>query len=113
MVTVTGFKKRTNSEGKTFNVLILQGDLEFLPSKTNGRLYATAKSCTVSCTFNDVLCEGLIGKTLPGAIEKMETHPYDYVVPESGEVLTLTHSWYYNPNPKSVEQEVFNVKAVA
>ncbi len=94
-------------------MLILQGDLEFLPSKTTGKFYATAKTCTVSCTFNDVICQGLIGKTIPGAIERMETEPYKFVVPESGEVLTLTHSWYYNPNPKTVEQEVFNQKAAA
>src|SRR5688572_16476916 len=106
MVTVTGFNTKNTDSGKTFNVLILQGDLEFVPSKTTGRFYATARTCSISCTFNEVICQGLIGKTLPGSIEKMQCEPYEYTVKESGEVLKLDYTYYYNPNPKTVEQEV-------
>jgi hypothetical protein len=111
MVTVIDFKTKSTINGKVFNVLVLQGDVEMVQSQSTGRYYATARTCNISCTFNDVICQGLIGKTLPGTIERMETEPYEFTVPESGEVLTLTHAWYYNPTERTMEQEVFSMKA--
>ncbi|PSR53265.1 hypothetical protein AHMF7605_06835 [Adhaeribacter arboris] len=107
MVSIIDFKKRTAQDGKTFNVLVLQSDIEMVQSKETGRFYATAKTCTISCTFNDVICEGLKGKTMPGSIEKMDCDPYEYALPSTGEIITLRHTYYYNPNPRTMEQEVF------
>src|SRR5688572_15303491 len=107
MVTVIDFKTKETKEGKPFNSLVLQGEIEMVPSKQTGRFYATARTCSISCTFNEVICQGLIGKTLPGTIEKMECDEYEYQIPGSDEVIKLTHTYYYNPNPKTVEQEVF------
>lgn len=113
MVTVVDYKKKKPQDGKEFNVLVLQGEIEMVRSKTSGQFYATAKSCTITCTFNEIICQGLIGKTLPGTIEKMQCDPYEYTVKETGEVLTLTHAYYYNPNPRTMEQEVFGMKVAA
>ncbi|QMU27693.1 hypothetical protein [Adhaeribacter radiodurans] len=107
MVTIIDYKKRTTQEGKEFNVLVLQSDIEMVQSKETGRIYATAKTCTISCTFNDVICEGLKGRNIPGSIERMECEPYQYAVPSTGELITLHHTYYYNPNPRTMEQEVF------
>lgn len=111
MVTIVDWKKRNAEDGREFNALVLQGDLEMVQSRESGRFYATAKKCSISCTFNDVICASLIGKTLPGHIEKMECEPYEYTIPESGEVIMLSHTYYYDPAPKPMEQEVFGMRA--
>ncbi|WP_242927349.1 hypothetical protein [Pontibacter vulgaris] len=111
MVTVTNFVKRTSGDGKQFNALILQGDVEMILSKQSGRYYATARTCSITSTLDDVVCQALVGKQLPGTIEKMESEPYDYKVPNSDEVITLNYVYYYNPNPRTIEQEVFEIKA--
>ncbi|MBC3541396.1 hypothetical protein ACFSC6_15275 [Rufibacter sediminis] len=110
MVTIIGFKTRTKDD-QQFNVLVLQGDVEMVQSQSTGRYYATARTTTISCTFNEVICQGLIGKTLPGSIEKMECDPYEYAIPSTGEVITLTHAYYYNPTERTMEQEVFSMRA--
>jgi hypothetical protein len=112
MVTVVNYVKRNSGAEKQFNALVLQGEVEMIQSKTSGRFYATARQCSISCTFNDVMCQALIGKSLPGAIEKMECDPYEYTIPESGEVVTLNYTYYYEPTERTMEQEVF-VKVAA
>ncbi|MFD2246650.1 hypothetical protein [Pontibacter ruber] len=111
MVTIVDWKKRNSEDGREFNALILQGELELIQSKETGRFYATAKKASISCTFNDVVCATLIGKTLPGQIEKMECDPYEYTIPDSGEVIILSHTYYYDPVPRTMEQSVFGVRA--
>jgi hypothetical protein len=106
MVTVINYVKRTNTEGKEFNALVLQGDLEMILSKQSGRYYATAKTCSITCTFNDSICQDLIGKQIPGSIEKVKTEPYDYQIPNSDEVVTLDFSYYYRPAPGPIEHEI-------
>jgi hypothetical protein len=92
--------------------VVAKGEVQMVKSQTSGRYYATARTCSISCTFNDVICEGLISKSLPGSIEKMDCDPYVYLVQETGEVLTLTHTYYYNPNPRTMEQEVFKTQVL-
>jgi hypothetical protein len=113
MVTIVGFKKRESEDGREFNVLMLQGELELIKSQETGRFYATAKRCTISCTFDDTVCTTLIGKTLPGQIEKMECDPYDYHIPGTDEIISLAHTYYYDPVEKTMEQQVFGMKAAA
>ncbi|MER2997383.1 hypothetical protein [Pontibacter populi] len=111
MVTIVDWKTRNTEDGREYNALVLQGDLELVQSKETGRFYATAKKCSISCTFNEVICASLIGRTLPGTIEKMDCDPYEYTIPDSGEVIILNYTYYYVPAPKTMEQEVFNMKA--
>ncbi|WP_157593097.1 hypothetical protein [Rufibacter tibetensis] len=111
MVKIIAYNKAQNN--RKHNTLVLQGELEFIPSKTEGRYYAIAAICSISCTFNEVLCAGLVGKTLPGSLEKMECAPYEHPAPNSDEVLTLTHTWYYSPTPRTIEQCVFPERTAA
>lgn len=113
MVTITGFAKRKNTADQDFNVLILQGEVEFIKSRESGRFYATTKTCTISCTFNDLMCQGLIGKTLPGNIEKIQCDPYDYHLPGTDEIISLDYTYYYDPIDRTIEQEVFEMKPAA
>lgn len=98
MVTVKDYKKRENKEGKNFYVLILQGGVFPVRSQETGRMYFTAKTCSVSTTFDEETCMDLIGSQFPGTIERVETEPYNYTVPESGDVIELSHRWEYQDN---------------
>ncbi|MFD3003092.1 hypothetical protein ACFS7Z_22205 [Pontibacter toksunensis] len=113
MVTITGFAKRKNTADEEFNVLLLQGEIELIQSKESGRFYATAKTCSIPCTFNEAMCQGLIGKTLPGNIEKVLVDPYDYHIPGTDEIISLDYSYYYDPVDRTMEQEVFQMKPAA
>ena len=104
MVTVTNFFVRENKDGKPFVALELTGDLEMIQSAQTGRFYASAKRTTVSSVFSEEVAKNLIGKQLPGRIERVECIPYDYTVKETGEVLSLTHTYTYVPDEERRER---------
>ncbi|EAR16645.1 hypothetical protein RB2501_07085 [Robiginitalea biformata HTCC2501] len=66
MVNVKDYKQREGKDGEPFFVLVLQGDVTPVKSKQSGRLYFTAKTCTVSSTFDEQTCKDLIGLQFPG-----------------------------------------------
>lgn len=96
MVTVKGFKKRESKDGNEFFVLVLQGGVFPVRSQETDRMYFTAKTCTVPSTFDEETCQQLIGSQFPGQIVKVETEPYEYTVPETGEIIELSHRWEYS-----------------
>ncbi|WP_018611547.1 hypothetical protein [Segetibacter koreensis] len=99
MVTITGYALRESKKeaGKTFVSLQLQGDIEMVQSMDTGRFYATAKKCSITSTFSEEVAKNLIGSRMPGTIERVQCDPYDYTVPETGEVVSLAHSYQYVP----------------
>ncbi|AUS05123.1 hypothetical protein [Pseudotamlana carrageenivorans] len=106
MVTIKDYKKRESEKGEFF-VLVLQGEIAPVKSKSNGRMYFTAKTCTVSCTFDEESCKQLIGMQFPGEIVKVTTEPYEFALPETGEIITLEHRWEYRENSdKAVAENV-------
>jgi hypothetical protein len=107
MVQIIDFIKRTNGEGKEFNILILQGSPEFITSTKTGNVYATARRVSITSTFDDNVCKSLIGTKYPGEIERVESEPYEFKIPESGEVVLLNHKYRYSPNPATIEENVF------
>ncbi len=106
MVTIIGTELKKNSKGETFSTLVLQDGLQMVQSKTTGRFYATARKVSITSTFDEQTAKSLIGTKMPGSIEKMPCTPYDYVIKETGEVVTLENTWIYNPTPASVEEHV-------
>ena len=94
MVTVNGFQKVETEEGDSYVRLILQGDLELAQSKTSGNFYATARRASISCTFDEVHAEKMIGKELPGRIVKKEVPEYEFTL-ENGETISLDYKWIY------------------
>ncbi|MDB2385675.1 hypothetical protein N9V96_04310, partial [Polaribacter sp.] len=81
----------------SFFVLELQGGIEMIQSKETGNFYATAKKAFIPSTFDEKTCVALIGTDMPGGISKQECEPFDYVVKETGEEITLYHRWVYVP----------------
>jgi len=110
MVRIIGFHVRTNSEGKEFITLDLQGDLVMVQSLETGRFYATAKKCSITSTFNEQTAKVLVGQQIPGRIERVACEAYDYSIEQTGEVITLTHRYEYFPD--GVPAPVVGMQAV-
>jgi hypothetical protein len=106
MVKIIDFKVRTNSKGEQFCALVLQGGLELVKSKETGNYYATAKSASITSTFTEDQCKGLIGQELSGSIVKLECEPYEYTIKDTGEVITLKHRWEYRKEGDTIEEVV-------
>lgn len=96
MVIVKNYHVREGEQGN-FISLELAGDIEMIQSSQTGRFYATTRRCFVSSTFDENTAKLMVGKQMPGAIVRKETEPYEYTVPESGEVVMLAHTWDYQP----------------
>jgi len=107
MVTISNYRVNVNSEGKSFCSLILQGDVELVKSKTTNRFYATARKTSITSSFDENTCRQLIGKTIKGSIVKVDCDDYDYIIPESGEVIRLNYNYSYVADSENVEEEVF------
>jgi len=106
MVTIIGTEKRKSLQGKDFNVLMLQGDLEVVVSKETGKPYMTARKTAIPCTFDETVAKTLIGQKLPGTVERIEVKSYDFVIPSTGKKIKLTHSFQYNKEPATVMEVV-------
>ena len=99
MVRIVNYQKRTTEEGKEFFTLELQGGIEIVKSQETGKSYMTARKASMSCTFDELTCQSLIGTELPGSVRKVECEEYEYTIKDTGEVITLSHRFEY------VEQE--------
>jgi len=106
MVTVIDYAQRTNSDGENFFALILQGDLEMVKSKETGNYYATAKRASVTSTFTEEACEKLIGLEIPGSIQRVPSEPYEFTIPDTGEVIQLEHRWVYLQEGETIDAVV-------
>ena len=102
MVKIVGFKTFERKDGSEFCALTVQGGIEAVKSQETGRVYFTARKVNVSCTFNEEMCENLIGTDFPGSIQKVEVDAYEYAIPETGELVTLTHSYQYVSEEESI-----------
>ena len=107
MVRIIDFAERTNSAGEKFYSLILQGGVEMVMSQETGRYYATAKRASITSTFDEDTCKSLIGSELPGSVQKVKCDEYEFVQPETGEVMTLNHRWQYSKEGETIEEVVF------
>lgn len=105
MVTVANYSVRTTKDGSSFVTLVLQGDLEMVQSQETGRFYATARTCSISSTFDENTAALLVGKQMPGSIVKEQCDSYEYTIPETGEVVNLSHRYTYSPMEQTVVQQ--------
>jgi hypothetical protein len=95
MVTVTDFQKRKNAKDEEFFILHLQGDVEMIKSSSTGKFYAHVRKTSITSTLNEETCKSLIGNQFPGNIQKVACEPYEYKVPGTNDVVTLTHNYQY------------------
>ena len=106
MSTISGYALRKSNDGKQFISLQLHGDVEMVQSMNTGRFYATSKRCSMPCTFSEEVAKRLVGTRMPGTIERVQCEPYDYTVPETGEGVTLAHTYEYFPEQPIPAAEV-------
>ncbi len=99
MVTVIGYNIRTqkDNEQKTYISLELEGDVEMVQSQNSGRFYATVRRCAISSTFDQLTAERMIGKQMPGSIERVPCDPFDFTIEATGEVMKIGYRWGYVP----------------
>ncbi|NER10035.1 hypothetical protein SAMN06265375_101434 [Muriicola jejuensis] len=95
MVTIADYKTYQREDGTDFQVLVVQGEVEAVRSKKTGKLYLTAKTAKVACTFDASMCQALIGTEMDGRIKKVKVDPYEYAIPETGEIITLNHRYEF------------------
>lgn len=109
MVRIVGYHAVENQEGETFYSLSIQGGVEMVKSVDSGRFYLTARKTRISTTFDEETCKALIGTELPGAIHKVDCDPYVYTIKDSGEEITLEHTYQYVPeDAQSIEEAVLS-----
>ena len=97
IVTISGYRLAQNQEGESFVVLEIMGEVELVQSSVTGRFYATSKKASITSTFSTEIAERLVGKELPGRIQQISCEPYSYMIPETGEEVTLEHRSEYIP----------------
>lgn len=105
MVRIISYKTRQKEDGTNFYLLEVQGGIEMVLSKATGQYYATVKKATVSTTFDEETCKGLIGSKMAGKIVKITTEPYQYTIKESGETISLEHKYIYLPDGVESSEE--------
>lgn len=108
MVTVVSYKKLSNSKGKEFYSLILQGGVKVVQSKETGKMYATGKTASLATTFTEDVCKTLIGKELPGEIRKTPCKPYQWTNQRTGETIMKDYRYNYVQEDSPPNQEVFH-----
>ncbi len=98
MVTVINYSVRHNEgDNKPYITLTLEGGIEMVQSQNTGRFYATVRTCVVSSTFDEQVAQRMVGKEMPGSIERVASEPYDFTIKETGEVIKMGYRWDYQP----------------
>ena len=98
MVTVINYSVRQNEgDNKPYITLTLEGGIEMVQSQNTGRFYATVRTCVVSSTFDEQVAQRMVGKEMPGSIERVASDPYDFTIKETGEVIKMGYRWDYQP----------------
>jgi len=106
MVQIIAFEKKENSRTKeTYSVLVLQGETEVLISKSSGRPYISAKKTTIPCALEENQAQALIGKDLPGTIERVSVTPFQLTL-ASGKKVKISSAFQYMPPEMVNDKEV-------
>lgn len=97
MVKVKHYHVRQGNDGEKYISLELEGDVSFVQSQNSGRFYATTKRCFMYAAMDEATAKSLVGTQMPGTIERVTCDPYDYTIPETGEVKSLSYTYEYRP----------------
>lgn len=113
MVKVIDFKTRSNDLGKDFHVLIVQGGVEPIKSRTTGKVYFSTRTASVPSTFDEETCKELIGTSFEGKVVKVECEPYEYTLKETGETIELSYRYeYINEELEVIENHLIQEQEV-
>jgi hypothetical protein len=106
MVQIIAFQKKENSRTKeSYSVLVLQGEPEVLISKTSGRPYISARKTTIPCALEENQAQALLGKELPGTIERVSVTPFQLTL-ASGKKVKISSAFQYMPPEMVNDKEV-------
>jgi hypothetical protein len=98
MVTVTNFHEVERKDKKgSFISLELPGGVELIQSSISGKFYATVRKCRISSTLDSDTAKMMVGQKLEGEIVRVSADPYEFISPTTGEVVTLQHTYAYQP----------------
>lgn len=111
MVRILNYKQRQAEDGKEFFVLEISAGIEMVMSQISGQYYATAKKAYIASTFDEETCKALIGTDMPGNVERIECDAYEYTIRDTGEIITLSHRYVYQPEKKQASSGYGNVQA--
>lgn len=106
MIKIIDTVQRENSEGEVFTAFVLLGKLETIISNS-GRKYMSAMKTSIPTTFDEATARSFIGSTLEGEIQRVATEEYDYTVPQTGEVIQISHTYEYVEQP-TIKDAVFS-----
>jgi hypothetical protein len=112
MVQITKIKLSEKQDGSTFTSFVLEGGIELLQSQNNGKFYAKGKKALLNTTLSEDAAKAMIGTSLPGSIQRVPCEPYEYTVKETGEVVTLFHTYEYSPMEEATITKTNNQFAV-
>lgn len=97
MVTIVEVAERTAANGNVFCSVMVAGDVSVYTSAEGKASLVALKASIPSNLPKDVL-ESMIGNKLPGKVERVETEPYQWTNPNTGEEITLSHTYKYVPD---------------
>ena len=109
MVTVKNYHVREGNNGDNYISLELEGDVSFVQSQNTGRFYASAKHCFMYAAMDEKTAKALVGTQLPGSIERVACEPYEYTIPDTGEVKMLSYTNEYRPEESMETSESTNL----
>ena len=107
-VTIVDVKERQSQDGNSFMAFIVQNELVLVTSKS-GNVYVAAHRASIPCTLDFDTAKMMIGKELPGTIEKVECEPFEQVNSD-GEIVHFNHRYSYVPEEN---RTVFQEKEVS
>lgn len=102
MITVVSFNRRKRKDGETFLTLTITGGLELVQSQSTGNWRGVVRKCEIPCSFDETIAQTIVGTQLPGTIVRVQSDPYVLTDKNTGEAITLSHRWRYQPEGASV-----------
>src|SRR5664280_3026574 len=105
MVQIIGFEKKQSKSKESYSVLILAGDPEVMISKSSGRPYISVRRTSIPCALEEVQAQALIGKELPGSIERVACTPFEVKL-STGKKAKISTAYQFLPAETINEKEV-------
>ena len=62
-------------------------------SQDTGKFYTTRRRCSIPSTFEEHVAQSIIGTQIEGEIVRVQSDPYYFTNPKTGEVMSLAYSW--------------------
>lgn len=105
MVQIIGFEKKKNEKTQeSYSVLLLAGDPEVMISKSSGRPYVSVRRTSIPCSLEEKEAQALIGKELPGTIERVSCTPFEVKL-ANGKKVKVSTAFQYLPAETVSEKE--------